>query len=148
MRNFFTHQLHFTSQIQAKAQKPWYWILGWLLVFSGPLAQAQAPAWQAAIAISAPGTGSAYANATATDAAGNVYVAGQFSGTVNVGSFSFTSPIGNNGFVAKWSPVTQSFSWAQQVGGVASGVVVVGASVYAAGYFLIPVTSVRLTAFR
>ncbi len=135
MSYFSTHQVHCISQIQTRAKKPWHWILGWLLVFSGPLAQAQAPAWQSAIAISAPGTGSAYANATATDAAGNVYVAGQFSGTVNIGSFSFTNLIGNNGFVAKWSPATQSFSWARQVGGVVRGVVVVGTSIYAAGYF-------------
>lgn len=105
-------------------------------MFSGPLAQAQTPTWQEAIAISAPGTGSAYANATATDAAGNVYVAGQFSGTVDIGSFHFTNLVGNNGFVAKWNLTTRSFSWAQRVGGVVSGVAVVGTSVYAAGYFL------------
>jgi len=111
-----------------------------LLLASGLLtslvARAQAPAWQAAIAISAPGTGSAYTNAVATDAAGNVYVAGQFNGTLSIGAFNLTSPTSaNSGFVAKWSPATQQFSWARQVGGGVYGVAVVGASVYATGYF-------------
>jgi hypothetical protein len=93
-----------------------------LLLASGLLARqvarAQAPAWQAAIALSAPGTGSAYANSVATDAAGNVYVAGQFNGTLTLGSFSLTSPTSaNSGFIAKWNPATQQFSWARQVGG-------------------------------
>lgn len=103
----------------------------------GPVAWAQAPAWQAAVAISSPGNGSAYANAVATDASGNVYVAGQFSGTVTLGTFSFSAPAGtgNNGFIAKWSPANKSFSWARQLGGVANSVAVVGSSVYAAGYF-------------
>ncbi|MDJ0366447.1 T9SS type A sorting domain-containing protein [Hymenobacter sp. H14-R3] len=113
------------------------WLVPLLLLLVVTLnGRAQAPAWQAAVAITTSSTGSAYANATATDAAGNVYVAGQFSGTVNLGSFSFTSSVGNNGFVAKWSPATRSFSWAKQLGGAVSGVAVVGGSVYAVGYFL------------
>lgn len=108
----------------------------WLLL-SSLRAQAQAPSWQAVAAINSPGNGSAYANAVATDAAGNVYVAGQFSGTVTLGSFTLSSAAGagNNGFVAKWSPSTKSFGWARQLGGVANGVAVVGSSVYVAGYF-------------
>jgi hypothetical protein len=106
----------------------------WLLI--GLAAHAQAPDWQAAIAISAPGTGSAYTNATATNAAGDIYVAGQFNGTVSLGTFSLTSPSsGNNGFIAKWSPTLRQFSWAQQVGGSVTGVAVVGTNVYATGYF-------------
>jgi hypothetical protein len=105
-------------------------------LLAGQAACAQAPAWQAAIALSAPGTGSAYANSVATDAAGNVYVAGQFNGVLTLGSFSFTSPTSaNSGFIAKWNPATQQFSWARQVGGKVTSVAVVGASVYAAGYF-------------
>jgi hypothetical protein len=125
---FFLRNLRLTCQSSA-------WSV--LLVLLGPVAWAQAPAWQAAVAISSPGDGSAYANAVATDASGNVYVAGQFSGTLTLGSFSFSAPAGagNNGFVAKWSPATKSFSWARQLGGVANSVAVVGSSVYAAGYF-------------
>lgn len=111
-----------------------------LLIISGLMAglaaRAQAPAWQAAVALSAPGTGSAYANAVATDAAGNIYVAGQFNGTLSLGTLKLTSPTSaNNGFVAKWNPTTQQFIWARQVGGVVSSVAVVGTSVYATGYF-------------
>lgn len=137
MNHYFTHQFHFFSQALVSSKNSWHWLSGWLLLFSGPLAQAQAPAWQSAIAISSPGNGSAYANAVATDAAGNVYVAGQFSGTVNLGSFSFTSAAGagNNGFVAKWNPATKSFGWARQLGGAANSVAVVSGSVYVAGYF-------------
>jgi hypothetical protein len=112
------------------------WVAALLLVLGSRFsAQAQAPAWQAAVALSSPGNGSAYANAVATNAAGDVYVAGQFSGTVNLGNFSFTSAVGNSGFVAKWSPATKSFGWARQLGGVANSVAVVGSSVYVAGYF-------------
>ena len=108
-----------------------------LLLLAGPAARAQAPAWQAAVGITTSSTGSAYGNAVATDAAGNVYVAGQFSGTVSLGNFNLTSPpnVANNGFVAKWNPLTYTFSWAQQLGGVVKGVTVVGSSIYAAGYF-------------
>ncbi|MGI4734686.1 MAG: T9SS type A sorting domain-containing protein [Janthinobacterium lividum] len=99
-------------------------------------ARAQAPAWQAAISLTAPGTGSAYANAVATDAAGNVYVAGQFSGTLSLGTFSLTSPTSaNNGFIAKWNPTTQQFSWARQMGGSVTSAAVAGTSIYATGYF-------------
>jgi hypothetical protein len=109
-------------------------VVGGLL--TGLAARAQAPAWQAAIALSAPGTGSAYANSVATDAAGNVYVAGQFNGTLSLGTFSLTSPTSaNSGFIAKWNPATQQFSWARQVGGGVSSLAVVGTSVYATGYF-------------
>lgn len=99
-------------------------------------ARAQTPAWQAAVALSVPGTGSAYANAVAADAAGNVYVAGQFNGTLSLGTFSLTSPTSaNSGFVAKWNPATQQFSWARQVGGAVSSMAVVGTGVYVTGYF-------------
>jgi hypothetical protein len=124
--------------MKKKLQIQGQWLPLLLLALTHLAAHAQAPSWQAAVAISSPGTGSAYANAVATDAAGNVYVAGQFSGTVTLGSFSFSAPagVGNNGFVAKWSPATKSFGWARQLGGVANSVAIVGSSVYVAGYFL------------
>ena len=103
---------------------------------AGLVAHAQAPAWHAAVAINSPGNGSAYANAVATDAAGSVYVAGQFNGTVSLGNFTLTSlSSANSGFIAKWNPATQQFSWARQLGGVANSLAIVGSSVYVAGYF-------------
>lgn len=124
--------------MKKKLQTQWQWLLLLLLAVGQSVAYAQAPAWQAAVAITSPSTGSAYTNAVATDAAGNVYVAGQFSGTVTLGSFSFSVPagVGNNGFVAKWNPATKNFSWARQLGGVANSIALVGNSVYVAGYFL------------
>ena len=53
------------------------------LLWLGPLAaRAQAPAWQAALSgnNNQPGSGSSATGATATDAAGNVFITGNISG--------------------------------------------------------------------
>ena len=107
-------------------------------------AQAQAPAWQAAIAsqVSAAGSG-ATVTATAVDAAGNVYLAGWFNGgTVIFGNMGFSGDEhapGDEAFVAKWSPVTQGFLWTATTraswGARATGIAVSGNNVYVTGYF-------------
>ncbi|WP_046247041.1 T9SS type A sorting domain-containing protein [Hymenobacter terrenus] len=109
-----------------------------LLVRSG--ARAQAPAWQTAVAVPAGNnTSSSSVAATATDASGNVYVTGFFAGTISLGSTALTSVGSTDIFVAKWSPATGSFVWAQRAGGsgpdVATALAINGANVYVAGQF-------------
>ncbi|RZK20352.1 MAG: T9SS type A sorting domain-containing protein [Hymenobacter sp.] len=105
--------------------------LNGLLVFGS---HAQAPAWQTAQALAAAGTTVpvVLVQATATDASGNVYIAGQFSNTLQLGAITLNA-VNGNGFVAKWSPATNSYVWAQAVGNDLSKVAVSGSSVYVAG---------------
>ncbi|RZK61389.1 MAG: hypothetical protein EOO59_05190, partial [Hymenobacter sp.] len=91
------------------------WPAAWLLLLAllaGPRAWAQsAPTWQAAIAAA----GDVQVQAVATDASGNVLLAGGFSGgTATFGTTSLSSPASQEAFVAKWSPASSSFVWAVQ----------------------------------
>lgn len=111
----------------------WLWLL--LLTMAG--ARAQAPAWQMAMSVG-PTTGvPTPVRGMATDANGNVYLVGSFSGTASFGTFSLTSAGFTDAFVAKWNPVQQVFTWAQQMGGTGSdealAVAVSGSSVYVVG---------------
>jgi hypothetical protein len=78
----------------------------------------------------------------AVDGAGNVYVIGEFTGTMTLGGFTLTSLSGNNWgntFVAKLSPTgtvlwARQFGNAQETGGI--GIAVDGAgNVYTSGFF-------------
>jgi hypothetical protein len=117
-----------------------------LLAFGATLlalgAHAQAPDWQRAIAPTTSPTNWSVVQETATDAAGNVYVAGSFSGTVTFGATTLTTAGGADAFVAKWDPATQAFAWVQQAGGgaddLAYGLAVSGTSVYVSGTFVSP----------
>ncbi|WBA43977.1 hypothetical protein [Hymenobacter canadensis] len=103
---------------------------------------AQAPAWQSArgvaMATAAAGSNSTVA-ATAVDAAGDVYLAGNFANTVVLGSTSLTSLGSYDVFVAKFTPATNQFAWAQRAGGpgydIATALAVNGPAVYVAGHF-------------
>jgi hypothetical protein len=113
--------------------------LGLLLLPVGS-AFAQAPAWQTAMVIDqadGDNNGSSGVTATATDASGNVYLAGNFRGTVRFGTTALTSAGGSDVFVAKYSPATASFVWVQQLGGPylddCNGLAVVGANLYLTG---------------
>ncbi|GAB2864162.1 T9SS type A sorting domain-containing protein [Hymenobacter ruber] len=114
-----------------------------LLACSG--ARAQSPTWQSAIAVteSASGSNSSRVAATATDVSGNVYLAGTFSGTVYFGAFMLTTARGESVFVAKWSPTTGNFVWAEPAPAYANsvnGIAVSGSSVYVCGTFYGPAT--------
>ncbi|TPG66713.1 T9SS C-terminal target domain-containing protein [Hymenobacter nivis] len=105
-------------------------------------ARAQAPAWRAAVAASSTSGDYSSVSATATDDAGNVYLAGNFAGTVSFGSFALTNATADgrrDAFVAKWSPATGAFLWAQRAGGPgddgATALAVSGGNVYVAGSF-------------
>jgi hypothetical protein len=108
-----------------------------LLMLAPGLAQAQTPAWQTAAAVG--GTGQSDVKATATDALGNVYVVGDFSGTISPGSTTLTSYPGMDVFVAKWNTSVQRFEWAVQIGGAgqeaAAGIALSGANLYVTGVY-------------
>ena len=76
-------------------------------------------------------------NCAATDAAGNVYVTGYFTGQVAFGSTLLSSAGDIDLFVAKYVPATGTWAWAQRGGGIraeqGSGLAVRGASVYVVG---------------
>lgn len=78
--------------------------------------------------------------ATASDAAGNIYVAGIYVGTINFGTGPLTSTGANEGFVAKFSP-TGTCLWAVGFASSVSGndqatsITTDGTSVYVGGFF-------------
>lgn len=129
--------------------KTYTWINGIVLAVAGLLAshpmRAQVPAWQSVIGVG-PGT-STYSeiDATAVDASGNVYVAGSFNGTIQVGTATLTSAGLDEIFVAKWSAITRSYVWAMRAGGAdidyPTAIAVNGSSVYLVGAFNSPLAT-------
>jgi hypothetical protein len=107
-----------------------------LLLLAGSVAQAQAPAWQTAVALLPSSVDSASAG-TFTDAAGNMYLAGGFAGTISFGNTTLVSVGESDVYVAKWSSANQRFMWAQRAGGAgidgAISITVSGTSVYITG---------------
>ena len=109
-----------------------------LLLLAAPLVRAQAPAWQTAVGVGGA-TDRSGVFATAADASGNVYVAGGFYGSITLGNATLVSAGLRDLFVAKWSPTTNAFLWAQRAGGpgddYVNSVALSGSSVYLAGVF-------------
>ncbi|MDO7851202.1 T9SS type A sorting domain-containing protein [Hymenobacter convexus] len=142
------------QHLSTSMRRPVAGFLLFLLWLAGPAARAQAPAWQSATSF-APTNAATYTSlitATATDAAGNVYVAGYFTGTATFGSTTLTSAGNSDVFVGKWDPRTAVYIWVQRVGGTGAdavnGIAVSGSSVYLTGYFTGAVSfgSISLTA--
>jgi hypothetical protein len=101
-------------------------------------AGAQAPAWAAATPSSiTQAGGNSVIRAMATDASGNVFATGWFSGKVAFGSTVLISQGSNDLFVAKYVPATDTWAWAQSGGGtgvdIGNGIAVSGSSVYVTG---------------
>ena len=109
-----------------------------LFVLASPAAFAQVPTWQMAMATGQAGNYFSQVTATTTDASGDVYITGNFVGTASFGATTLTS-IGTISeiFVAKWSPSSNGFVWAQRAGGAGtnqvSAIAVAGSSVYITG---------------
>jgi hypothetical protein len=98
-------------------------------------AQAQAPAWLNVYGV--PTTSSVFG--TATNAAGDIFVTGNFSGSATFGSTTLTSAGEDDIFVAKWNSTSNTWAWAVRGGGSAAdqgnGIAVNGTNVYVTGYF-------------
>ncbi|RZJ86769.1 MAG: hypothetical protein EOO60_13025, partial [Hymenobacter sp.] len=88
------------------------------LILALPAAQAQAPAWSTAVTGSLNQTaGTTQTRGVATDASGNVFVTGNFTGQVYFGNTLLTSQGDNDIFLAKYVPGTSTWAWAQRAGG-------------------------------
>lgn len=113
-----------------------------LLIAATLTAHAQVPTWQTLTAAGQGPTNPGFSRiyGTAADASGNVYVIGSFQKVISIGSTILTSAGSSDVFVAKWSPVTASFIWAQRAGGagydIAEGIVVNGNNIYITGTYL------------
>ena len=98
-----------------------YAVLGLLGLLVAPRAQAQAPAWQTAIPVAlSQHNGNSLVEATAVDAAGNVYLAGTFSGVITLGSTTLVSQDAHDIFLTRWDPAAARFTWAVRAGGEGS----------------------------
>jgi hypothetical protein len=102
-------------------------------------ARAQAPTWQAAVALAQGAGGESLTYAVAAGYDGDVYVAGHFEGTLLLGTTILNAGSSHNIFVAKWNAFANTFMWAVQAGGpglnIAYALAVEGANVYVAGYY-------------
>lgn len=91
--------------------------------------------WQAVVPTTTGGN--SYIRGSATDAAGNLFVAGYFTGQVAFGNTVLSTGSDADAFVAKYVPATNTWAWAQSAGGTgfdqAYGVAVSGNSVYITG---------------
>jgi PKD repeat protein len=86
------------------------------------------------------GTGDDYGDAVAVDGSGDVYVTGNFPGTINFGDGGVTSAGSTDGYVAKYAGTDGHYLWAKPLGGTGgdagSGVAVDGQqNVIVTGYF-------------
>ncbi|GAA3979908.1 hypothetical protein GCM10022407_26420 [Hymenobacter antarcticus] len=109
-------------------------LLAWLLPGT---AGAQVYDFTAAISFNPDGIyGTSTGRATATDAAGNQYVTGEFTGTIVLGSATLVSAGGTDVFVAKRSASTGAWLWAVKAGGT-SGDIGQGIAVDASGNALV-----------
>ena len=100
---------HFISSVRA---------LALLLVLLLPgLGWAQAPAVSQAISLNTAANGESYSQSVTTDAAGNQYVTGYFTGTISLGATTLVSAGGKDVFVAKRRATDGSWLWAVRAGG-------------------------------
>ncbi len=129
-----------------------FWLYCCLLLTTGA-ARAQAPTWGGAVFGTASAAGGlSIAQATATDASGNVFVTGVFTGTVAFGSTTLTEQGGGDVFVAKYAPASGTWAWALSAGGTGNdkgtSLAVVGNSVYVLGDFTNSTTNTNGVLFK
>jgi hypothetical protein len=150
-----TFMPHLSSDVtQARLTSPAAFPVAWrrcllllaaLLAYGPTWAQQYTPEWQLALSTANTAAATSSVTATATDASGNVLLAGNFDNTVSFGTTTLTSYGGGSRdiFVAKWSPATKAFVWVMQVGSSSTDEVtalaVNGSSIYIGG--LVPYSS-------
>ena len=120
------------------------WLLFlWLLAGPAAWAQAPAPAWQSLLTFSQNDGSLSEVIALATNASGDTYLAGYYTGTAHFGDNTFTHA-NTEGFLAKLDHATNSFAWVQQfdtdAGGYPPGadsycLAVDGTTIYLSGQF-------------
>jgi len=120
-------------------------LFGFYLLASSQLVQAQAPAWQSAVAFQSatdnPFGSSVGVSAAVPDGNGNLYLTGSFTYAADFGATRLTSTSGYDTevFVAKWNIASAKFVWARQMGGAdsdyAAALVVRGNQLYVGGSF-------------
>lgn len=111
-----------------------------LLLLAAWGARAQAPTWQSAYRVQAAGSANSVVQGVATNAAGDIFVVGNFTGTATFGTTTLTSNSGSEDmFVAKWNGSANTWAWAVSGGGggvdEAFGVAVNGNNVYVCGSY-------------
>jgi hypothetical protein len=83
--------------------------------------------------------GASHVAAVTTDASGNVFVVGNYTGQIAFGNTALCSKNSQNIFLAKWSPTANTWLWATTVGDsyldYAQDVAVSGSNVYITGTF-------------
>ncbi|OUJ68305.1 hypothetical protein BXP70_28075 [Hymenobacter crusticola] len=112
-----------------------------LLLLTAPRMWAQTITWSGAQELLDRNKGSITITATTADAKGNIYLTGNFLGTVTLGNSILTTSSGNyeqDVFVAKWNKATTRFEWAVQSGILyehdeARAIAVSGTSIYVTG---------------
>lgn len=119
-------------------------LAAFLLLFAS-LANGQAPPWQMLTAVSQISSSQCAVTGVDAEDFQTLWIAGDFEGTVRIGSIQLTSAGGIDGFVARWNHLTNTFTSAVSFGGVGdehtSGVDVNGSSAYVAGNFRSPVAT-------
>ncbi|WBO86499.1 T9SS type A sorting domain-containing protein [Hymenobacter yonginensis] len=120
--------------------RPSGFLTGAALLVSALLPRAAAAqTWQKTLAAGSASTGFSVALETASAPGGDVYVAGEFSGSLQLGATTLVSAGLKDVFVARWSAADNRFVWAQRAGGPEDeffgGVAAAGTSVYLAGTF-------------
>ncbi len=138
--------------IKLAAGRQIFWLSCCLLLATGA-ARAQAPTWGGAVFGTASAAGGlSIAQATATDANGNVFVTGVFTGTVAFGATTLTEQGGGDAFVAKYAPASGTWVWALSAGGIGNdkgtSLAVVGNSVYVLGDFTNSTTNANGVLFK
>lgn len=112
------------------------WLSVMLAALPGGAAQAQAPVWQQAVALTPIGGHSAITEAVMTTT-GDIVVTGMFQTSVTLGATTLTGAGQSDIFVAKWRPTTNTWVWAVAAGGghndVPTGLAVQGNAVYVVG---------------
>jgi hypothetical protein len=113
-------------------------LLPLLLVAWG--ARAQAPAWLGAYGVPiTTTTNGAVVQSVATNASGDIYVTGSYTGSATFGSTTLSNTGGTDMYLAKWSNATNSWAWAVSSSGsgddIGYGVAINGNNVYVTGTF-------------